>query len=123
MTALPESDPSLNKTGQSATGGSRSKKKVLWAVLLLATLVCLGSYIAVVAYVRFGGQAVKDFCSQELIGKSMSEAKELAARSGLEIVEREGLLRVTTDPNMSRHTCDLKLNAGKVTSAKAFFRF
>lgn len=95
----------------------------MWAVVLLATLACLGSYIAVIAYVRFGGQAVKDFCSQELIGKSVPEAKELAARSGLEILERDGLLRVTTDPSMSRHTCDLKLNAGKVISAKAFFRF
>lgn len=123
MTGLPKSAPPLGKAEQSATGASGSRKKVLWAVVLLATLACLGSYIAVIAYVRFGGQTVKDFCSQELIGKSVSEAKELASRSGLEIVERNGLLRVTTDPNMSRHTCDLKLNAGKVTSAKAFFRF
>lgn len=95
----------------------------MWAGLFLATLFFLGGYISVVAYVRFGGQAVKDFCSQELIGKSASEAKELAARNGFGIVAREGLLRVTTDPDMSRHTCDLKLNAGKVTATKAFFRF
>jgi len=123
MTGLPESASPPGKAEKSATGGSGGKKKVLWAVVLLATLACLGSYIAVIAYVRFGGQSVKNFCSQELIGKSVPEAKELAARSGLGIVEREGLLRLATDPNMSRHTCDLKLNAGKVTSAKAFFRF
>ncbi len=116
------SAPPSGKTDQSATGESRGRNKVLWAVLFLASLAFLGSYIAVIAYARFGGQAVKDFCSQELIGKSAPEARELAARSGLEIVEREGLLRVTTDPTMSRHTCDLKLTAGKVRSAKAFFR-
>ncbi|MDO8786910.1 MAG: hypothetical protein Q7J42_02400 [Sulfuritalea sp.] len=117
------SAPPFGKSDQSATGKSGGMKKVLWAILFLAMFAYLGSYIAVIAYVRFGGQAVKDFCSQELIGKSASEAKELAARSGFEIVEQEGLLRVTTDPGMSRHTCDLKLNAGKVRSAKASFRF
>ena len=117
------SAPPSEKTDQSATGKSGGTKKVLWAVLFLAMFACLGTYIAVIAYVRFGGQVVKGFCSQDLIGKSVSAAKELAARSGLEIVERAGLLRVTTDLSMSRHTCDLKLNAGKVTSAKAFFRF
>ena len=117
------SAPPFGKTDQSATGKSGGKKKVLWAVLFLAMFAYLGSYIAVVAYVRFGGQAVKDFCSQDLIGKSVSAAKELAARSRLEIVEWEGWLRVTTDPNMSRHTCDLKVNAGIVRSAKASFRF
>lgn len=123
MTGLPESASPPGKAEKPATGGSGGKNKVLRAAVLLATLACLGSYIAVIAYVRFGGQSVKNFCSQELIGKSVPEAKELAARSGLGIVEREGLLRLTTDPNMSRHTCDLKLNAGKVTSARAFFRF
>lgn len=117
------SAPPFGKADQSVTGEIGGRKKVLSAVLFLATLAFLGSYIAVIAYVRFGGQAVKDFCSQELIGKSASEAKELAARSGLEIVEREGSLRATTDPNMSRHTCDLKVDAGKVRSAKAYFRF
>lgn len=111
------------KSDQSATGKSGGGKKVLWTVLLLAMFVVLGSYIAVIAYVRFGGQAVKDFCGQELIGKSASAAKALAAGSGFEIVEREGLLRVSTDAGMSRHTCDLKLDAGKVISAKAYFRF
>lgn len=111
------------KTDQAATGEGRSKKKLLWTVLFLATLACLGSYIAVIAYVRFGGQAVKDFCSQDLIGMSVSEAKELATRSRLEVLEREELLRVTTDLSMSRHTCDLKVNAGMVKSTKAFFRF
>lgn len=117
------SAPPLGKTDQSATGKSGGKKQAWWTVLFLAMLACFGSYIAVIAYVRFGGQAVKDFCSQELIGKTASEAKQLAARSGFEIVEQEGLLRVTTNPGMSRHTCDLKLNAGKVRSARAFFRF
>lgn len=117
------SAPPSGKPDQSATGKSGGTKKVLWIALFVAMFACLGSYIAVIAYVRFGGQAVKDFCSQDLIGKSVPEAKELAAGSGLEIVEREGLLRATADPNMSRHTCDLKLDAGKVRSAKAFFRF
>ena len=117
------STPPLGKADQSATGKSGGKKKGVGAIVFLAMFAYLGSYIAVIAYVYFGGQVIKDFCSQELIGKSVSEAKELAAKSGLEIVEREGLLRVTTDPNMSRHTCDLKLDAGKVRSAKAFFRF
>lgn len=111
------------KTDQPATGESRGKKKLLWTALMLATLAFLSSYVAVIAYVRFGGHAVKDFCSQNLVGKSVSQAKELAAGSGLEVVEREGLLRVATDLNMSRHTCDLKVNAGMVRSAKAFFRF
>ncbi|MBI5901721.1 MAG: hypothetical protein HZB40_21190 [Rhodocyclales bacterium] len=115
--------PPLGKADQSATGESGRRKKVLWTVLFLAALAFLGSYIAVIAYVRFGGQAVKDFCSQELIGKSAPETKALAAGSGLAIIEREGSLRVTTDPSMSRHTCDLKLDAGKVKSAKAYFRF
>jgi hypothetical protein len=115
--------PSFGKTDQSATGESGGRKKALWLVLFLAVFAGLGSYVAVIAYVRFGGQVVKDFCSRELIGKSAAEAKQHAARSGLEIVEREGMLRVTTDRNMSRHTCDLKLDAGKVKSAKAYFRF
>lgn len=117
------SAPPSGKPDQSATGKSGGTKKVLWIALFLAMFACLGSYIAVIAYVRFGGQAVKDFCSQDLIGKPVSAAKELAARSGLEVVERDGLLRATADPNMSRHTCDLKLNAGIVRSAKASFRF
>ena len=111
------------KADQSVTREIGGRKKVLWAVLFLATFAFLGSYIAVIAYVRFGGQAVKDFCSQELVGKSASEAKELAVRSGLVIAERAGLLRVTSDPNMSRHTCDLKVDVGEVRSAKAYFRF
>ena len=117
------SAPPSEKTDQPATVKSGGTKKVLWAVLFVAMFAYLASYIAVIAYVRFGGQTVKDFCSQDLIGKSVSAAKELAARSGLEIVEWEGWLRVTTDPNMSRHTCDLKVNAGIVRSAKASFRF
>ena len=117
------SEPPSGKIEQPVTGERGGWKKVFWAVLFLATLAFLGSYIAVIAYVRFGGQAVKDFCSQELIGKPASEAKALASGSGLEIVEREGLLRVTTDPSMSRHTCDLTVIAGQVRSAKSFFRF
>lgn len=111
------------KTDQAAAGAGRGKKKLLWTVVALATLAFLAVYVGVIAYVRFGGKSVKDFCSRDLIDMSVSEAKELAARSGLEVVERDGLLRVTTNPGMSRHTCDLKLNGGMVKSAKAFFRF
>lgn len=117
------SAPPFGKADQSVTGEPGGKRKVLWTVLFLAILAYLGSYIGVIAYVRFGGQDVKNFCSQDLIGKSVSEAKELAAKSGLETVEMEGWLRVTTDSTMSRHTCDLKVNGGMVRSAKVSFRF
>ena len=73
--------------------------------------------------VWYGGREVKDFCSEELVGKSPTEIKELAARRGLETVDQEGWIRATTNPRMSRHTCHLKLDAGNVQSAKAYFRF
>lgn len=92
-------------------------------LLLAATLAFSVSFIAVIVYVRFGGQAVKDFCSQSLIGKTQSEVRAMASQKELKVIERAGLLRVTTDPTMSRHTCDLKINAGNVISARAFFRF
>lgn len=117
------STPQSGESGQSATGASSRAKKISWAVLFVATLLFLGGYIGVIAYARFGGGAGKDFCGQALIGKSPAEAKELAARSGLEVIEHEGLVRVTTNPHMSRHTCDLKIDAGKVKSARVFFRF
>jgi hypothetical protein len=106
-----------------AAGKRWGTKKVLWAVLFLAMVAYLGSNVAVIAYVRFGGQAVKDFCSQELIGKPAAEARRLAAKGGLEVAELEGMLRVSTDLSMSRHTCDIKLGGGEVKSARAFFRF
>lgn len=115
--------PRFGEPEQSATDGSGGRKKIPWAILLVAMLIFLGGYVAVIAYVRLGGQAVKDFCGQEWVGRSPTEAKELAIRSGLEIIEREGSVRVTTNPRKSRHTCELKVEAGKVKSAKAFFRF
>lgn len=117
------SAPHFEESEQSPGNRSGRRKKVLRTVLIVAALIFPGSYLAVVAYVRFGGQDVKDFCSQELVGRSTTDAKERAARLGLEIVEQEGWIRATTNPRMSRHTCHLKVDAGKVRSAMAYFRF
>jgi hypothetical protein len=102
--------------------GSRGKK-ALWTAVVAVTVVLLGGYLAVLAYVRFGGTEVRDFCARELAGKSPGEVKELARRSGLETAEGDGWIRVTTNRHMSRHTCHLKLDGGNVKSAVAYFRF
>jgi hypothetical protein len=117
------SAPQPGEPEQSASKPGSRWKKILWTVLIAATLIFAGSYVGVVAYVWYGGQDVKDFCSQELVGRSLTEVKELAARRGLETVEQEGWIRATTNPRMSRHTCHMRLDAGKVKSAMAYFRF
>lgn len=117
------STPQFGESEQSPSNRSGRGKKFLRAVLIVAALIVPGSYLAVIAYVRFGGQDVKDFCSQDLVGKTATEAKQRAARSGLEIVEQKGWIRATTNPHLSRHTCHLKVDAGKVISAMAYFRF
>ncbi len=116
---MPDSTDSL----PSAADVALHKKRLKWGLLLMAGLIYPGSHIALIAYVNFGGWDIKDFCRQELVGQPPTLAKELAIRSGFAVIEREGLLRVTTDPGKSRHSCDLKVEAGKVTLAKAFFRF
>ena len=117
------SAPQPGEPEQSASKPGSRWKKILWTVLSAATLIFASGYLGVVAYVWYGGQGVKDFCAQELVGKSPAEIKQLAAMSGLEVVEQEGWILATTDPHMSRHSCRLKLDAGKVKSATAYFRF
>lgn len=98
-------------------------KKLLWRALLAGLLLYLGSYLAMAAYIKFGGGGIKRFCAQPLLGKTPSEIEALASQAGLLIKQQPGLIRVATDEKRTGHACDLKLAEGRVIKARADFHF
>lgn len=98
-------------------------KKFLWRALLAGLVLYLGSYLAMVAYIKFGGGEIKRFCTQQLVGKTPSEIEALVSQAGLLIRQQPGLIRVAPDEKRTGHACDLKIADGRVIRARADFHF
>ena len=98
-------------------------KKLLWLALVAGSLIYLGGYLAIAAYIKFGGNDVKDFCARQLHGKTPADIEVLAKQAGLATRQQPGLVRVTSGGRRTNHVCDLTIDAGRVTKAKANFRF
>lgn len=98
-------------------------KKFLWRALLAGLVLYLGSYLAMVAYINFGGGDIQRFCTQPLLGKTPSEIEALVSQAELRVRQQPGLIRVATDELRSGHVCDLKIEDGRVIKARADFRF
>jgi len=97
-----------------------------WLVWSLAAgfVIYLGGYLSMAAYIRFGGSAVREFCSREWQGKDAQEVVAQAGQAGLVTSLQGNLVRVrASDRQRSRHTCDVTIAAGRVAKTRASFLF
>jgi len=94
-------------------------------VWLVAGTVVLfvGLYAYVLLDIKFGGDDIKQFCSQGLKEKSLEEIESLARKAGLVAKEKRGTVFVSVPGKRGGHQCHISLKAGRASAARAIYIF
>lgn len=92
---------------------------------LVAGIVVL--FIAFYAYVlwdmKFGGDDLKQFCTQGLNGKDLKEIESLSRDAGFATKEQRGVVFVTVPGMKGGPQCHISLKAGRASAAIAVYVF